>query len=185
VSSVTREELHRRSIEMRGFRRSDGLYEIEGNVVDRKPADFRPGGHGAPVPAGAPIHDLGVRLVFDADLVVHDVDAFMQAYPYPQCVGGGGGLAAMKGMRIGSGWSRAVRELLSGPCSCTHLRELLIPMATTAYQTLGALRQSQPPRLAADGRPVQIDSCYAYAADRDLVRLRWPEFHRTRREAPP
>lgn len=30
--AVTREELHFRSIEMRGFRRSDGLYEVEGRV---------------------------------------------------------------------------------------------------------------------------------------------------------
>ena len=34
---VIREEIHHCRIEMRGFRRSDGLYEVEGRVTDRKP----------------------------------------------------------------------------------------------------------------------------------------------------
>ena len=36
----TREELHFRRIDMRGYRRSDGLLEVEGRVTDRKPTDF-------------------------------------------------------------------------------------------------------------------------------------------------
>ena len=30
------------------------------------------------------------------------------------------------------------------------------------------------------GRPDKIDSCYAYAADGEVVRARWPSFFRTR-----
>lgn len=171
---ITRVELHRRAIDMRGFRRSDGLYELEGRVVDTKPMDFSPGGFMPDIPAGTAIHNMGVRLVFDAELIVVDVTTFMDAHPYPECQGGGAALAAMRGVRIGGGWSREVRERLNGPCSCTHLRELLIPMATAAYQTLSVERQHRPPRLAADGRPAQIDTCHAYAADSPLVRRRWP-----------
>jgi hypothetical protein len=40
------------------------------------------------------------------------------------------------------------------------------------------LYRSQPERVGADGRPLKIDSCYAYGAERELVRLRWPRFHR-------
>ncbi len=39
---VTREELHVRQIEFRGFRRSDGLFEIESQLADRKTHDFTP-----------------------------------------------------------------------------------------------------------------------------------------------
>jgi len=42
-SGVAREELHFRRIDMRGYRRSDGLYEVEGRVTDVKPRDFAPG----------------------------------------------------------------------------------------------------------------------------------------------
>jgi hypothetical protein len=40
------------------------------------------------------------------------------------------------------------------------------------------LRISRPARCDENGRPDKIDSCYAYAADGDVVRARWPRFFR-------
>jgi hypothetical protein len=180
-SAATREELHLRRIDMRGYRRSDGLYEVEGHVVDRKAHDFpHPGYGGRGVPAGQPLHDMGVRLVFDADLVVRAVQTFTISAPYPVCPEGGRALQSIVGLRMASGWSRAVRDHLRGARSCTHLMEILIPMATAAFQTLAGERVGEPDRLDANGRPVQIDSCYAYAADGEVVLHRWPRFHRPR-----
>jgi hypothetical protein len=181
-TGTAREELHFRRIDMRGFRRGDGLFEVEGRVVDRKPYDFSPGDAGRPVPAHQPVHDMGVRLVFDEHMMVHDVQTFTDTAPFPECQGGGQALQALKGLRMTSGWSREVRSRLGGACSCTHLRELLIPLATVAFQSLSVVRKRGPERLDASGRPVKIDSCYAYAAHRDVVRRRWPQFHRP---APP
>ncbi|MDR3530481.1 MAG: DUF2889 domain-containing protein [Rhodopila sp.] len=175
---VTREELHSRHIEMRGYRRSDGLFEVEGRVTDRKPHDFVPGGIGEMVPANRPIHDMGVRLVFDEQMVVLGVHTFSDAVPYAACIGGGEALQALKGLHISNGWSREVRSRLGGARSCTHLMELLIPMATAAFQSMTVTRKGHPERLDAHGRPTKIDSCYAYAAHRDLVQQRWPAFHR-------
>jgi hypothetical protein len=177
--AVTREELHFRRIDMRGFRRSDGLYEVEGRVIDRKPHDFTPASGGRTVPAHEPIHDMGVRLVFDDRMVVRDVQTFTRAAPYPVCPEGGRALQSLKGLRMVSGWSREVRSRLGGARSCTHLMELLIPMATTAFQSLGTIRPGQPEPVDANGRPIKIDSCYAYAAERELVLQRWPQFHRS------
>ena len=72
-----------------------------------------------------------------------------------------------------------VKAKLGGAKGCTHLMEILIPLATAAYQTLTSLRLSRPDTLDAKGRPVRIDSCWAYAADGDLVRQRYPEYHQT------
>ena len=176
--AITREEAHFRRIDMRGYRRSDGLFEVEGRVTDRKTADFTPVSGGRPVPAGEPIHDMGVRLVFDDRFVVHDVQTFTNAAPYPVCPEGGRALQSIKGLRMASGWSREVRSRLGGAQSCTHLMELLIPMATTAVQTIGGNRGDRPEPVDATGRPLKIDSCYAYAAERELVRMRWPQYHR-------
>lgn len=173
-----REELHHRRIDMRGYRRSDGLFEIEGRVVDRKPFDFTPASGNHTVPAHRPIHDMGVRLVFDDAMVVREVQTFTDAAPYEVCPWGGQALQAMKGVRIAAGWSSEVRNRLAGARSCTHLMELLLPMATTAIQSMSAMRIGRPDALDANGRPKQIDSCYAYAAERDLVKRRWPQFHR-------
>ena len=175
---VTREELHFRRIDMRGFRRSDGLYEVEGRVIDRKPHDFSPGGIGNVVQANQPVHDIGVRLVFDDQMVVRGVETFMEATPFATCRGGGGALQSLKGVRIGRGWNREVRSRIAAAQSCTHLTELLIPLATAALQSLSTTRKGRPDRLDATGRPTKIDSCFAYGAHRDKVQRRWPEFHR-------
>ena len=172
------ELLHVRQIEMRGARRSDGLFQVEGRVTDRKPNVFTLASGGRTVPANTAIHDLGVRLVFDSDMVVVDVQTFTDAAPYDACPGGGQALQSMKGVRIGPGWSSEVRKRLSGARSCTHLMELLMPLATTAIQAMSSVRTGQPEPLDADGRPKKIDSCYAYAADGELVRSRWPQFFR-------
>ncbi len=181
--ATNREELHFRRIDMRGYRRDDGFFEVEGRVTDRKPFDFVPGGVGETVPATAPIHDMGVRLVFDADMVVHDVSTFTDAAPYPVCHAGGLALNTLKGVRIGNGWNKAVRSRLGGARSCTHLMELLIPLATTAFQTMSTERRDRPEPLDANGRPKKIDSCYAYAAHHEPVRKRWPAFHQPAPEA--
>jgi len=176
--AVTRQEMHFRRIDMRGYRRSDGLYEVEGRVTDRKAEDFTPASGGRPVPAGEPVHDMGVRLVYDDRMVVHDVQTFTRAAPYPVCPEAGRALQSIKGLRMTGGWGREVRARLGGARGCTHLMELLMPLATTAFQTLGGTRAGQPERVDATGRPLKIDSCYAYAAGGELVRQRWPQFFR-------
>ncbi|MFO1309099.1 MAG: DUF2889 domain-containing protein [Burkholderiales bacterium] len=176
-ASVEREELHCRTLEMRGYRRIDGDYEIEGRVTDVKTHSIQPRGRDTPMPAGVPIHDMSVRLVVDEFLVVKDVVAVIDGHPFPDCAHAAGSLAALKGARIAAGWTSRVKSLL-GKESCTHLVEILIPMATAAYQTLAEVRFERGDEVDASGKPVRIDSCYAYSDARDLVRGRWPAFHK-------
>jgi hypothetical protein len=178
---ITRDEIHFRRIDIRGFRRSDGLFEVEGRVIDRKPYDLD-STHGRIVPAGEPIHDMGLRLVFDDEMIVHDIKTFTDAAPYEACPGGGAVLQHLKGLRMTSGWNKEVRSRIAKERSCTHLVELLGPMATVAFQSLSTMRRGRPDATDATGRPAKIDSCYAYAADGELVRQRWPDFHQP---APP
>jgi len=175
---VTRKPLHTRRIELQAYERSDGLFEVEGRVVDTKPYDFVPIRGTRGVPAGQAIHDLGVVLAFDAQLRVHEVRTISDAYPYAECPEGGRALQSLVGLSMTRGWNSEVRQRLGGERSCTHLRELLGPMATAAFQAMSVLRASQPEKLDAQGRPLKIDSCYAYGAERELVRVTWPQFHR-------
>jgi hypothetical protein len=176
-TAVTREELHFRRIDMRGYKRSDGLYEVEGRVTDRKPHDFVPLLGGKEVPANEPLHDMGVRIVYDVQMKVHDIQTFTEAAPYAICPEGGRALQSLKGLNMTAGWSNEVRSRLSGSRSCTHLMQLLMPLATVAFQTMSARRKSAPVVLDPSGRPAKIDSCYAYGAERELVRIHWPEFY--------
>ena len=171
--SVAREALHTRQIAMHGYRREDGLYDIEAHMVDTKARALAVDGARA-VAAGEPIHDMHVRLVVDQDLRIVDVAACTDAAPYPVCPEAARSLQGLKGVRIAAGWSRSIRELLTGRKGCTHLTELLQPMATVAYQTLFDVRQARPTAVDANGKPRMIDSCHAYAGDGDVVRQRWP-----------
>lgn len=171
--SVERKALHTRRIELRGYERIDGLFDIEAHMVDTKtvPLPLTEGGEVAP---GHAIHDMRVRLVIDRDLRILDVDACTDAAPYGICVGAPGTLEAVKGLQIGAGWSKAIAERLAGHKGCTHLTELLKPLATVAIQTQWGLRQSKPPSVDASGKPRKIDTCYTYASHRSVVQRLWP-----------
>ena len=176
--SVTRQELHHRRVDMRGFARGDGLYEVEGRMVDTKSRDFVPPTVGSrTVRANEPIHDMGVRLVYDENMTVLAVETFTDASPFVICPEGGQALQSVVGLRMVSGWSAEVKKRLAGPAACTHLMELLMPLATVAFQTIAELRLSRP-QLDANGKPAKIDSCYAYAATREVVLRNWPAFHK-------
>jgi len=174
---VTREKIHHRQIDLHGYRRSDGLFEVEGRISDRKPHDFHPPRNGRSVPANTPLHDMVVVLVFNKDLVVQAVRTSMNAYPYATCSGGGDSLQALVGLRIGAGWNAEVRKRLPVSDTCTHMRELLGPMATAAFQTTTETRRHLLDARKADGKPVKVDTCYAYSASRDLVKQFWPDYY--------
>lgn len=171
-----REELHCRRIEMKGFAREDGLFEVEGRIIDTKPYDFMPKSGEVGVPAGDDIHNMSLTLVFDTDMVVQGVRTEYRAAPYEICPAAGLAMQSLIGLRIGPGWNSEARKRLLASERCTHLTELLGPMATTAIQALSALRAGQPEPVNEAGRPLKIGSCYAYAAHREIVARRWPEY---------
>ena len=70
-----RREIHHRVIDMRAYEREDGLYDVEAHLVDTKPFSYTRFSADEMTPAGQPIHDLWVRLTFDHDFVVTQIDA--------------------------------------------------------------------------------------------------------------
>jgi hypothetical protein len=176
--SIERTELHHRQIDMRFFQRTDGLFEVEGRLLDRKTLPFRRLLQEHDIPGGTPLHDILVRLVVDESLLVHDASATLAASPFEVCRGAANTLAPLKGLRIGAGWNKRVRELLRGAASCTHIVELLGPMATTALQGPAPQRLARMTQPGSDEHESRIDSCYAYGRDREVVARLWPNLHK-------
>lgn len=179
TDSVTREEMHHRDVDLRFYRRSDGLFEVEGHLVDTKTHPFRRLLAQEDAPPGHRLHDITVRLVLDVDLLVRAADARMSATPFNICPGAAAALQALVGLSIGAGWNKRVRELLGGVASCTHIVELLGPMATTVLQGIAPLRMvsSGDPEEDAQRR-FRVDSCYAFAAEREVVVRLLPRLQR-------
>lgn len=183
-SAVAREPIHTRHVECQGFRRGDGLWDIEGHITDVKTYGFGNRERGE-VPPGSPIHDMSIRLTVDDTLTIHAVEAVTDASPYRICPDVTPNFQRLIGLRIGPGFRRAVRERLGGTDGCTHLVELLGPVGTTAFQTVMPLVQRElykrNPSDPADTakprpRPALLNTCYAFSDEREVVARQWPEF---------
>lgn len=173
---VEREHLHTRRYDFKGYRRIDGLWDIEGRITDVKTYSF-PNDWRGEIAADEPLHDMSIRLTIDEDFLVHDIVVVTDKSPYRICSGAVVNIGCVKGMRIGPGWRRSLRERLGGIDGCTHHVEMLGAMATAAFQTLFFGIEKKTEKSPAGTRPAQIDSCYAWASDRDVVKRELPEFY--------
>ena len=182
--AAPRTHLHNRAIDCKGYLRDDGLWDIEATIVDTKtyPADNSWRGRLEP---GTPIHNMGLRLTIDKNFTVHDVASTMDDHPHPICNQVLDKFQRLIGLRIGPGWNRKVKEVLGGAEGCTHLVELLGPMATVAFQTTSspsvkALARIAHPELYPDVEPDPrqapfiLNNCHTWRSDGPAVKESYP-----------
>lgn len=184
-----RRHYHTRKVECFGYLREDGLWDIEGHIKDTKTYNFDNRSFGE-IKAGEGVHDMWMRLTVDDTMTVHDIEAVTDRSPFQVCGEIAPAYRKLIGLKIGPGWTRAVKQTLGGTNGCTHLTELLGPIATVAFQTVYASRPQaekegrKPPRqpsLDENGnprKPPQVDDCHALRSDGEVVKSIWPEFHR-------
>jgi len=174
-----RQHLHTRAIVSQGFRRSDGMWDIEARLTDTKTYGFANAWRGEIAP-GEPIHDMWLRLTVDDDFIVREIEVATDAAPFEICPAIAPNFQRIVGQKIGPGWNRRVKSLLGGIEGCTHLVELLGASATVVYQTLFSTRARQDPERASAARarkPMHLDTCHALASDGEIVRRHYPEFY--------
>ena len=174
-----RTHLHTRNVECRGYLRGDGLWDIEGHMVDTKTYSF-PNRHRGEVEAGEPVHEMWLRLTIDDAMLIHEVEAVTEYGPFGMCPAITGNFKRLEGLTIGPGFRRAVRARVGGVQGCTHLVELVDPIATTAFQTMTARRRLEEAEGRADAgreRPRFLGTCHALASDSPAVKEQWPEFY--------
>jgi hypothetical protein len=170
--TIEREPLHTRSIELRGYKRSDGLYDIEGHLVDTKPFDFKLAA--GLRPAGEPIHDMWLRITVDRQLVIVDAAASTDAMPYEgDCDQIAPAYKKLVGLAIRPGYNQKVKELLGGVRGCTHITELAGALATAAFQSMAGQRLRP-----ADQKPFQLDKCHALESTAPAVAKYYPKWYR-------
>jgi hypothetical protein len=182
-----RRHLHTRTIACEGYEREDGLFDIEARIIDTKTyaVDEPYRGHRA---AGAHVHDMQLRLTVDRDMTVRAIAVSTNEAPYDPCFTVAPAYQKLVGARIGGGWRRAVKEAVGGTRGCTHLRELLMPAATVAFQTLASwpkdgkvATETSPDH--AKKKPYFIDGCKAWAADGPVVERLFPLHYRPKARA--
>ena len=174
TTTAARTPLHTRTIRLDGFARPDGLLDVEARLTDVKHYDL-PGWGGAPLPAGSPMHDMVVTMTVDVEGTIRAFEARTQAAPHASCPDGAANFSRLVGLSIRKGFLKAAAERIGGVEGCTHIREMLQQMATVAFQSM---RETRVKSYGAnpDRPPPLIDSCIAWAASGDWVRVRFPRF---------
>jgi hypothetical protein len=174
--AVERELQHRRAVTCTGYRRADGLFDIEGELVDTKPFDV-PNHHKKAIPAGTPIHGMKLRLTVDLDLAIRAVEVASDDVPNPVCRDVTTNFQRLVGLRMTPGFTRAVKARVGGREGCTHLVELVGALATAAYQTVFFEREQREQANPDRERPHVIDTCHTLRSDGPVVLRRWPQYY--------
>jgi hypothetical protein len=188
---VGRQHLHTRRVTCQGFFREDGLWDIEGRITDEKSYEHANEWRG-PLKPGDFVHDMSIRLTLNDRFTIVDVDAVTDKSPYRICGNVTPDFKKLIGLRVGGGFHREVRARLGGVHGCTHIVELLGPVATTAFQTISSgkarelervHRAKSDPAPQEDApskprrKPYVIDTCHAWAADGPVVKRWAPDFY--------
>lgn len=180
--STKRELIHRRHIECHGYRREDGLWDIEGHLQDTKTYSF-PNHDRGTVKSGEAVHEMWLRLTVDDNLVIQEAEAVTGNGPFHVCKNANDRFHELKGVQIKSGWRKKVNKRIGGVNGCTHVRELLGPVATTAFQTIYPIkaRENRQSKSISDTSPRLLETCHAYARHSEVVRRLWPTHHRPKK----
>lgn len=185
-----REMWHRRRIECVGFAREDGLWDIEAELVDTKGHDLSTGDRPLIQP-GEPLHHFQLRITIGDDLVIRHAQARTLYGPANTCPEISDAYRQLEGLRIGGGFLAEARQRFKGVAGCTHLTELVGPLATTALQALAPLmaerelaQRATVPAGMPMPRPKLLESCHTYRLDGPAVRRKYPEWHEEHPPAP-
>ena len=163
--AVNRECVHTRNINLNGYRRQDGLIDIEGEMTDSKTYDFSNRDRGT-IHAGEYLHHMRVRITINDAMEIVAAEAETLAGPFAICPKATAIFDRLVGITIGVGWRKNVRNAIGNVEGCTHITELMGPVATVAFQTVFGEKSRN--RDAKEGNTENIsinlvDSCIGYA----------------------
>ena len=179
--SVNRQLVHRRNITLDGYVRDDGLIEVEAELTDVKTYGFPSEDRGYIYP-DEPIHHMHVRVAVNNDLEVCEAEAKTLAGPYHICPKANDVFPELIGLKIAAGWRNKVRSVIGGRKGCTHITELMGPVATVVMQTY----YGEEARRSRDAKTGQMDmsesdsykglinTCVGYDEDGPVVRKIFP-----------
>lgn len=163
--------LHTRTTVFRGYKRDDGLWDIDGDLLDTK-ANALPIPEEPTLLPGEPLHGMAIRVTINDQFVIQAIAVSMDAAPHRECPQALASMQTMVGCTMGRGWRHTIERNLGGIDGCTHLRELLFNMATAAFQTLAHEMTEDNPQQP----PPYFGTCSTWDFNGPLVARIYPQF---------
>jgi len=151
--------VHTRKVEINAFDVGDHQVLVEGELLDTRPVGS--------------IHHLFARIrVQGPDLTITHVDAEMKRIPREGCPEALPAVQKLSGLRIISGYTQRVKDLIGDVKGCSHLTSLFLTMGPVAvqgyfaaYGRKGAPRTPDNPAFAR-----VLNSCHVWREDGPYVR---------------
>ena len=125
------------------------------------------------------VHHMVLRmLIGTASFQIDDIEVEMPVFPHKGCDETAKSLDRIKGMKIAPGFTDKVKNMLGGTQSCSHLKTLVLSMASAAVQGFWVHRtkdresRGKTPDLM--NRYV-VDTCRVWRKDGPLAQRRMEE----------
>ena len=167
-----RQASHQRSITVRAYARTDGLWDVEGQLTDAWPEPV-PRADGM-LAAGEPMHSMWVRLTVDRSATIVAVQAATAAAPYDSASGAiAPDYGQLVGVAVARGYRDTIRRLFGRTAGCTHINELAGVMGSAVLQALWDEVPQDP-----DQKPFSLDSCHALKSSGPQVAKFYPRWYR-------
>jgi len=181
TNPVKREHIHTRKISFEGYERDDGLFDIEAHLLDTKTYAFSNNWRGMIEP-GVALHEMLLRVTINDKFLIIDIEAATDNSPFAMCPDIAADYKNLIGVTMGPGWRSMIRSRMGGMKGCTHLTELLYPMATVAIQTIRPLQNHRRRKADSDSRhhtskPFVLNTCHAWAEYSPVVQENAPNFY--------
>ena len=180
MEKVKRKLLHQRNISLNGFLREDGLFDLEAELLDTKNYNVSNHDRGN-ILAGEPIHKMKIVLTIDNEMFIKKATAKTISSPFKICKKANNNFKMLEGLQIKAGWKKKINELIGNVMGCTHIREMLGSLATTAFQTIQGHNNKTSKEIeknkTPNKKPILLGSCYAFNPNSEVVKRIWPDWY--------
>lgn len=176
TSANSRKKLHTRTLDCEGFQREDGLWDIEVHLRDSKTYAFSNALRGE-IQSGEPYHDLWLRVSLDDDLVIREIETSMDSTPFAVCPEVTPVFKQLIGVSMARGFRKSVYATVGGVEGCTHITNMLLAAAMTAYQTIMPVRHRSEEFRQSGQKPGHLNTCHALRTDGPVVRAQYPDWY--------
>ena len=174
-SDIKRKPLHRRQVTLDGFKRDDGLWDIEARIVDTKAHDYVLSS--GKRRRGEPLHDMSVRVTIDSQMNIVAAISCTDAAPYMGfCEVKPPDYSRIVGLNLFHGFRKAVKEMFGSVKGCAHVSELLMYLPTVALQTFASEMLDYDEKHP--HKPYQLDRCHALESHAPAVAKYYPRWYR-------
>jgi len=162
--------VHLRQIEIHAYDLGEHRVLIEGKLADTRPS---PSSTGESRDEPALIHDLTARIwVQGPDLTISAAEAEMDKIPREVCPEVLPGVQKLVGLKIVTGFTQKVKDLIGGVQGCSHLTNLFLTLGPVAVQGYWAAYGKRAGARSLDNPAFSrvLDSCRVWRRDGPYVR---------------